>query len=196
MLSPREYELILKWKTQSIPKEIVFRGVRNAFAQQTKNFDQKDRKIKSLTQCGKFVEELFRKDKFVRESEGQELGGVGDSIINDIIDRLNRIIKSEKREIIRKEYIVARNKILNIIKSNVGDALESLKNIEAEFFDCLFQSASERERQEIIEESEGEVKKRARFMTEKARKESLLSFRNESLVRRLNISKIINYAQE
>ena len=196
MLSPKGYELILRWKMQSVPKETVFRGIRKAFAEQTKNVDQKNRKIRRLTQCRPYVEELIRKNQYVSESEGQNLGGVYDSVINDIIDRLNGIIKSEKREIIRKEYIVARNKILNILKSEVNETFKSLKEIEAEFFEGIFQSIPEKERQEIIEESENNIHKRARFMTEKAKKESVLSFRNESLVRRLNLSKIIDYAQK
>ena len=196
MLSPKEYELILKWKIQSVPKETVFRGIRKAFAEQTRNIDHKNRKIKSLTQCGPYVEELIRENKYLSEYQGQNLQGTYDSTINDIIDRLNRIIKSEKREIIRKEYIAARNEMLKIIKSEADETFETLREIEADFFEGIFQSISEKERQEIIRESEININKRSRFMTEKAKKESLLSFRNECLVRKLKLSKIIEYAQE
>ena len=187
MLSPKEYDLIVNWRARSVPKEIVIMGIRRAFE---KGFtDEHDRRqnFRSLTQCVTYVEELIREYK---SSQQSDLGGanyVDKDVVTSILDKLNRILISEKRDFVRTHYIKSRKRVLELLKEDRSDTYRVLKEIEEDFFENFFQSISEGDRKKIMQEAETNVSKRERFMIKRAQLESLISFRNELLIREFQL---------
>lgn len=190
MLSPKEYDLIVNWRSRSVPKEIVIRGIRRAFE---KGFsDDHDRKLnfRSLTQCAVYVEELISEYKSIQQTDLNEAKHGNEDMIQLTVERLNKIISSEKRESIRKHYIKSRKRVLDLLKEGEADVFNRLRQIEADFYEGLFQNMSGIDKKRLIAQAEAHLSTRERFMTERARGESLVSFRNELLTKEL---KLINF---
>lgn len=187
MLSPKEYDLIVNWRARSVPKEIVIMGIRRAFE---KGFtDERDRKrnFRSLTQCAAYVEELIREYKSSQQSDLSEANYGNKDVVTFILDKLNRIIISEKRDLVRKHYIKSRKRVLDLLKEDRSDIFRVLREIEEEFFEDFFQSISEGDRRKIMQEAEANISKRERFMIKRAQLESLISFRNELLMKEFQL---------
>lgn len=187
MLSPKEYDLILNWRAQSVPKEIIIRGIRRAFERGFIDDQDRRRNFRSLTQCAVYVDELIREYKSSREPDLNEVKRGNKEMILSAAERLNKIISHEEREAIRTHYIRSRKKILDLIKEGEADVFNRLRQIEADFYEGLFQNMSEMDKGRLIEQAEAHLNRRERFMTERARGESLVSFRNEVLIKELGL---------
>ncbi len=194
MLSPKEYDLIVEWKARSVPKEIIYKGIRKAFTELTDTEKEIKTKFRSLIQCAIYVEELFEKYRINHEDIANEVSTSGPDLIKHIVDRLSTTIKSEKRENIRKLYINARNRILELAHADEDDIYKHLKSIEENFYEDCFQSIPESKRKKIMLEAENNISRRSRYMTDKALNESLISYRNEILSKDYFITKILDYA--
>jgi hypothetical protein len=109
------------------------------------------------------------------------------------LDRLAKIINSEQRRFIREHYTEVRKKVSSLISSKDEDMFKMLENIEIEFYESIFRSLPKTEKERIITEATYMIGKRIRFMTEQARSESVLSFRNEILTRDYELKNILSY---
>jgi len=194
MLSPKEYNLIVDWRARSVPQETVYKGIRKAFSELKNTEKETKPKFRSLTQCAVYVEELFKKFKIDHEDKAPEVSAGSSDFLKDIVERLNETIKSEKRENVRKLYITSRNRMLRLPQADEDDIFIHLRKIEGDLYDDFFQSIPESARKKIMSEAKNNIIKRARFMTDKAINESLLSYRNEILIRDYCITKILDYA--
>jgi len=190
MLSSKDYNLILNWRKRKIPKEIVFKGIRNAFSTGLMEKKGADRAL-SLSQVASYVEEEIRNYRITAGDESSEAMDSGHKRVSGIIKRLNNTIKSEEREIVRSHYLRARNKLLELLHSKRDDIYEVLEEIEEDFYNDFFEALPDKEQDKINTEAELRVSGRARQMTEKARRDSLLSFRNELLRREYGLSNIL-----
>jgi hypothetical protein len=191
MLSSKDYDLILSWKKKKIPKEVVFKGISKAF-DQSFNKKSNDRFLPSLCQVVSFVEEVIGS---YQATIGMESSGELDSckvLIQKIVERLNEIIKSEKRGNVRGNYIHARKRILALINRDDEDTFKTIEQIEKDFFENSFQSLSQTERDKIMPEAENRVNRSSRFMTERARRESVMSFRNQILRKKYGLKNIVS----
>lgn len=194
MLSPKEYNLIVDWKARSVPKEIIYKGIRRAFTELTDTDKEIKPKFRSLTQCAMYVEELFEKYIINHKEKANESSASSPDFIKDIVDRLNKTIKSEKRENVRKLYINSRNRVLELAHADEDDIFKQLRKIEKDFYEDFFKSIPESKRKKIMLEAKNNLRKRSRFMTDKALDESILSYRNEILSTDYYIKKILEYA--
>ncbi len=192
MLSPKEYDLIMRWKSRGVPKEILFKGISKAIDNCNKKIG-KNEFPKSLIYCAYFIEEEIKNYWSMNENKSNKLDSKPNDFIEKILDKLAKLITSEKRENIRKHYIEARNKLSYLIDSKEEDIFKTLENIEDEFYESIFQSLLESEKERIITEAKDRISKRSRFMTEKARGESILAFRNEILARDYELKNILSY---
>ncbi|HWP92791.1 MAG TPA: hypothetical protein VNN20_11425 [Thermodesulfobacteriota bacterium] len=190
MLSSKDYDLILNWRKRKIPKEIVFKGIRNAFSAGLMEKKGGDRAL-SLSRLASYVEEEIRNYRITAGDESSEEMEPGHKRVSGIIERLNKTIKSEKRETVRGHYLKARNKLLELLHSKRDDIYEVLEEIEEDFYNDFYEALPEKEQDKINTEAERRVSGRARQMTEKARRDSLLSFRNELLKRHYGLSNIL-----
>lgn len=191
MLSPKDYDLILNWKKKKIPKEVVFKGISKAFDQ---NFSEKsnDRFLPSLYQIASVVEEAigsYRANAREEPSAGLDSDEV---VVQKIVERLNEIIKSESRGKVRGNYIHARKRILALINRDSEHTSKTIEQIEEDFFEDFFRSLSKTETDKIMLEAEDKGNRRSRFMTERARRESVISFRNETLRRKYGLKNIVS----
>ncbi|MGH7808473.1 MAG: hypothetical protein ACRENT_10325 [Thermodesulfobacteriota bacterium] len=188
MLSSKDYDLIVSWKKKKIPKEAVFRGISRAFGQRL-NIKSNDRFSPSLCQAVSFVEEARRSYQASTGESGGE-ADLHEAVIQKTAERLNEIIKSEKREHVRANYIRARKRLLTL--SNKGDEglFKIIEQIEEDFIGTFFKALPNNEREEIMLEAEDKAKRRSRFMTERARRESISSFRNEILRKKYGLKNI------
>ena len=190
MLSSKDYDLILNWRKRKIPKEIVLKGIRNAFSAGLMEKKGADRAI-SLSQVASYVEEEISDYRITAGGESSEGMDSGHKKIAGIIERLNNIIKSEKREMVRSHYLKARNKLLQLLHAKRDDVYEVLEQIEEDFYNDFFGTLPKKEQDKIKMEAERKISGRARQMTEKARRDSLLSVRNELLKREYGLSNIL-----
>lgn len=191
MLSPKEYDLILNWRSQSVPNEIIKMGIRRAFEKGFVDDQDRRRNFRSLTQCTVYVDEIIREYKSTRQPYANEVKRGDKEIIQSCVERLNKIISNEKREVIRTHYIKSRNKILELFKVDEADVFNRLRQIEADLYEGLFQDMSVMDKKRLIGQAEAHLRQRERFMTERARGESLISFRNELLIKEL---KLVNFS--
>jgi hypothetical protein len=191
MLSPRDYDLIVKWKMRGVPKEIIYRGINKAL-ENLKKRKGSDQFPRSLSECALSIEEEIRNYLSVKENKSSiELSR--SDLIEKVAGRLAAIIKSEKREEIGKHYIEARKRVLGLMNSG-KDIFKSLENIEQEFYEIFFQTLPQKEKERIEQMAEGLIdKKRKYLMTEKAHRESILSFRNEILRRDYELNNVFSY---
>lgn len=191
MLSPRDYDLIMKWEIRGAPREIIYRGIKRAI-EDLKKKKGNDCFPKSLGECVPFVEEEIRNYQSNRENKSVvEL--TRSEIIKKITGKLATIITNEKRENVRQHYIEVRKMILDLTDSN-KDIFKAIENIEEESYEIFFQTLPQEEKKRIWQMAEGMIdNKRKHLMTEKARRESVLSFRNEILRRDYKLGRIYSY---
>jgi hypothetical protein len=187
MLSPKEYDLIVNWRAKSVPKELVIMGIRRAFDKGFTDGQDRKRNFRSLTQCAAYVEELIREYKSSQQSVPGEANYGDKDTVTLILDKLNRILASEKRDLVRKHYIKSRKRVLDLLKQDRSDIFRVLREIEGDFFEDFFQSIPEEDRKKIMQEAETNISKRERFMIKRAQLESLISFRNELLIREFQL---------
>jgi hypothetical protein len=76
--------------------------------------------------------------------------------------------------------------------SNKGDEglFKIIEQIEEDFIETFFKALPNNEREDIMLEAEDKAKRRSRFMTERARRESISSFRNEILRKKYGLKNI------
>ena len=192
MLSPKEYELIMKWKSRGVPKEVVFKGISRAIDNYRKKIERSGFP-RSLIYCASFIEEEIKNYSYRSQTESAMIELKPNDFIQRVVNRLANLIASEKREMIRRHYIEARKKVSDLINLNDEGIFKMLEEIEEEFYESFFQSLPESEQERIISKAEEMISKRGRFMTERARRESVLAFRNEILERDYELKSIISY---
>jgi hypothetical protein len=194
MLSPRDYDLIGQWKKRGIPKEVVYKGINKALEDFRKKKGSGELP-RTLAYCVLSIEGEISNYRRITEDKLDRSETNKKYIIENIIQRLAEIIKLEKREKIRGHYIEARNMVCRLLtNSNEEDIFEPLDNIEEEFYETFFQTLPKGEKDRIKQMAESMIdKKRERLMSERARYESILSFRNEILKRDYELKNIISY---
>jgi hypothetical protein len=190
MLSSKDYHLIRNWRKRKIPKEIVFKGIRNAFSAGLMEKKGTDRAL-SLSQVASYVEEEIRDYRITAGDESSEEKDSGHKRLAGMVERLNNLVKSEKREMVRRHYLKARNKLMQLLHSRRDNIYGVIEEIEEDFYNDFFGALPEKEQDKIKTEAERRISGRARQMTEKARRDSLLSFRNELLKREYRLSNIL-----
>lgn len=184
MLSSKDYDLISKWKRRGVPKEVVLKGIRKGFSEGGGSRDHK-----GLSDLAPFIEDEI-KDHGVEVERGSE-GEDKEGIVRRITERLSAIIRSESRGNIKRHYIEVRKRVLGLLDSDIEEVFESIRRIEEGFYQDFFLTLPKNERDRIMMEAEERVGKRARYMTEHARRESVLSFRNDILKREYGLKSIV-----
>lgn len=192
MLSPKEYELIMKWKSRGVPKEVVFKGISRGIDNYKKKIERSGFS-RSLIYCASFIEEEIKNYSYRSQIESAMIELKPNDFIKRVVNRLANLIASEKREMIRMHYIEARKKVSDLISLNDEGIFKMLEEIEEEFYESFFQSLPQSEQERIISKAKEMIGKRSRFMTEKAHRESVLAFRNEILARDYELKSIISY---
>ncbi|MGH7799293.1 MAG: hypothetical protein ACREOW_01520 [Thermodesulfobacteriota bacterium] len=192
MLSPKEYELIMKWKSRGVPKEVVFKGISRGIDNYKKKIERSGFP-RSLIYCASFIEEEIKNYSYRSQIESAMIELKPNDFIKRVLNRLANLIASEKREMIRRHYIEARKKVSDLISLNDEGIFKMLEEIEEEFYESFFQSLPQSEQERIISKAKEMISKRSRFMTEKAHRESVLAFRNEILARDYELKSIISY---
>lgn len=188
MLSPRDYDLIVRWKRRGVPKEIIYRGINKAL----ENFKKKKgggQLPRNFLECAPSIEEEIR--NYRSGKAGIELSR-GD-LIEKIAKKLAAVIISERSERIRRHYIEIRRRVMDLANSN-EDIFRAMEKIEQESYEAFFQTLPQEEKKRIEQIALGMIdKKREYLMTEKAHRESVLSFRNEILRRDYKLNNVFAY---
>jgi len=190
MLSPRDYDLIVKWKRKGVPKEVIYKGI-NKTLLNLKKKKRNDLLPRNFWECIPYIEEEIKNYLSCRVNDSIELSR--SDIIEKVAERLAVQIASEKREKIRRHYVEIREMVLSLKNSN-ADVFKALGNIEEESYESFFQNLPQGEKERIEQMAEGMIdKKREHLMTEKAHRESVLSFRNEILKRDYKLNNVFSY---
>ncbi len=191
MLSSKDYDLIMKWEARGVPKEVVYKGISKAIEKLRKKTARSEFP-RSLVYYASFIEDEIRNYKNIQENKSDKIESKPTVFIQRILDRLAKIITSEKRDNVRKHYMETRKRVSDLLNSNDEDVFTILENIEKEFYESLFQSLALSEQERIISNAEGMINSRSRFMTERAHRESILSFRNEIMKKDYELIKIVS----
>lgn len=189
MLSPLDYSLIQDWKKREVPGEIVLKGINRAFSESGVQGKAAPRSIKH---CAGYVEACIEEycPPEREKTSGRKAGSsVPDS---DAAGRLAQLINDEKTPPVREYYTKLRKKLLAIGKNSGDMNVSGIIEIERESLEEFFSGLPEKEREKIGSAAEEMIKKRARYMTESAYDESLVSFRNEILAKKYGIKCIIS----
>jgi len=196
MLSSRDYDLILKWKGKSIPKEIILKGIRTAFSEGFQNQIHRKGFNPSLFRCKPYIDAYLAEYKKGIKPDYPNLEKKVDKkdYLKPILERLNKVIITEKRQNVRMEYIRSRNRLLDIIDSDVNDIFGEIREIEEDLFENVFQNISINEQNKIIVKAQDKVRNRSKIMSEQARSRSIKSYRNDILQKHYKIKKIATYA--
>lgn len=187
MLSPKEYELIANWGSRSVPKEIVMSGIRRAFERNVVGAQRRNREFRSLIECAPDVEELITKYGSGLENNLTETRRHDKTGVHLAVQGLNEAISSEKRGFIRKHYLKLRKRILELGEAGQSDVFGRLREIESDFYEDVFQNLSVTDQRQLIAKAEDQLSARKRFMTTQAHRESVISFRNELLIKELGL---------
>ncbi len=193
MLSSMDYNLIRDWRKRGIPKELVLRGISRAFSDRDKNEGAVSKRPKGMKQCAEYVEKCmidFGSGVSV-SAAGREEDLKPEGIVGEIAERLGRMIDAEKNKDLRDYYVCLRLKILSLNESGSGNYLKAIGELEEESMDEFFDKLPEGEKEKIILDAEDKIKDRARYMTNSAYRESLVSFRNEILGNKYGIKGVI-----
>ena len=191
MLSSKDYDLISNWRKRKIPKEVILKGIRKAFDERMGGLSD-NRLLPKLNGVAPFVEEAIKNYQISLGRESvSELESDKKDVIQQIAERLSTIIKSETREKVKRHYIETRKRILGLLNSDIEDVFKLIRAIEEGFYQDFFEALSKTEQNRIMMEAEQRISKKARFMTEQARRESVLSFRNEILKREYKLKSIV-----
>src|SRR5574341_1203534 len=131
MLSPKEYELIIKWKSRGVPKEVVFKGIIRAIDNYKKKIE-KSGFPRSLIYCASFIEDEIKNYSYRSQIESAVIELKPNDLIKRVVNGLANLIASEKREMIRRHYIEVRKKVSELISLNDEGIFKMLEEIEEE----------------------------------------------------------------
>ncbi|HSE82964.1 MAG TPA: hypothetical protein VLB01_00280 [Thermodesulfobacteriota bacterium] len=191
MLSSRDYDLIASWRKRGVPKEVIFRGISNG-ARSYRDKRGGERPLQSLVYLAPSVEDEIVKHWGDKKDKSSDPGLKKDGVIKKVVERLAGIIKTEKRERVRKQYVAARKKVMDLTRSEQGDVFREIDRIEAEFYELFYRDLTESEREGIKDRAESMISGRSRFMTARAYEESVVSVRNEILKKDYKLTGIIS----
>lgn len=191
MLSPIDYSLIQDWKKRQVPREVVLKGINRAFSESGTKSKGAGVSPRSLKHCATYVEKCIEEyGTPVRERKSKRESRPG-SDDTEVTERLERLIHDAKTPAVRDYYIKLRKKVL-VLDKDAGNLIPRVSELEAGALDEFFDGLPEKEREKIGIEAERMIKDRARYMTESAYAESLVSFRNEILTKKYGIKCIIS----
>ncbi|MEQ9618640.1 MAG: hypothetical protein RIG61_05665 [Deltaproteobacteria bacterium] len=192
MLSSMDYSLISAWKQRGVPKELVLRGINRAFAEAGGKNKPDAGVPKSIRHCAEHVERCVEGygPQTLENSPGNVRDVKFDGVLNETAEKLSGIIDAEKREELRNYYIDLRIRILRLRDSEKENLLKRINGVEEECMEEFFSGLSEGEKERIVSDAESLLKDRARYMTEDAYRESMISFRNEILANRHGIKSV------
>jgi len=190
MLSSKDYNLITNWKRRGVPVEIVLRGIRNAV--QSCGKEKNDAFPLSLSHFADSVEKEIAAYRRAKKDKSAVFKLNENEFIARLAQRLADIIKSEKRENIRRRYIAVRRRIMSLAGLKGADVFRKLDRLEDEFYESFFQSLPEAEKEGVKLKAENMIAGRIRFMTDRARQESLLSFRNEIIRKDYKLASVVS----
>lgn len=191
MLSSKDYDLIAGWKKRGVPAEVVFRGISNA-AEALKKKKGVCAFPLNVAGLAYFIEQEIALYRRTEKDKSPNTELKRDDLIAKITERLAVAIKSEKRGDIKAHYVRVRKRVVEITDSAKENIFGELDRVEEDFFEIFFRALPEPEQERIKLGAESMIAKRRRFMTDKARRESFLSFRNEILKKDYGLINIIS----
>lgn len=192
MLSSKDYSLIADWKNRKIPKEIVLRGINKAVTGWKEKEENRKKPIRSLKYCVPYVEQSIIEHGFVlRESDRQRAENEHVGIVGELLERLGTLMGSAQGE--SKEYYKElRERISKINEDEHDNVISRIYEIEEDCLNTLFATLPPDARVDISTEAEDKVKARAKYMTNDAYNESVLSFRNEIIISKFDIKPVMS----
>jgi len=191
MLSSTDYNSIIDWKEKSIPKEVIIRGIKSAFKNHSR---ARDKKLNSIYQCLPFIEQSISLYKISDKKNNSICDEVA---IDNLIERIKReiriAIKSQSNLLLKEELKKMESEIDKIKNLDENTFYIKLKEYDDKLLNKIFKKLTKMDADRIMSEAEKKIEKRSRYMSLKAREESLLSFRNQIIKDKFNLNSIFSY---
>lgn len=193
MLSSIDYDLIRGWRERDFPVDVVLMGIKRAFSDRGHRNGPGGGTIRGLRHCADYIESCA--DEYGVGTERRAAGGKNEAArvrdAESVPEKLGRLIESERNAVARKYYIDLRMSMLRQSASGAEGGGISAAEAEEQAMERLFGSLPEKEREKILRAAGDLIGDRARRMTEKAYRESLISFRNEIVSKKYSIKSVI-----
>jgi len=191
MLSSTDYNSIIDWKEKNIPKEVIIRGIKSAFKNHSR---ARDKKLNSIYQCLPFIEQSISLYKISDKKNNSICDEVA---IDNLIERIKReiriAIKSQSNLLLKEELKKMESEIDKIKNLDENTFYIKLKEYDDKLLNKIFKKLTKMDADRIMSEAEKKIEKRSRYMSLKAREESLLSFRNQIIKDKFNLNSIFSY---
>ena len=178
MLSSKDYYILSNYFQNNVSKEIIIKGINNAF--------NSNLKLKSISDCKNFIDELtsvFDKQNYYSESEKID----NKPFVLSFIDRFNQVVSEESNENLKNFYISFNEKVTELLEYENDKVFAKLDLLEKEFYDKFFDTLDDSEASNLINEAENMISNDSKFINDEVRKNTLIAFRNKILVERFGL---------
>ena len=191
MLSSTDYNSIIDWKKKNIPKEVILRGIKSAFKNHSR---ARNKKLNSIYQCLPFIEQSISLYKISDKKNNSICDEVAiDNLIEGIKREIRIAIKSQSNLLLKEELKKMESEIDKIKNLDENTFYVKLKEFDDKLLNKIFKKLTKMDADRIMSEAEKKIEKRYRYMSFKAREESLLSFRNQIIKDKFNLNSIFSY---
>lgn len=191
MLSSTDYNSIIDWKKNNIPKEVILRGIKSAFKNHSR---ARNKKLNSIYQCLPFIEQSISLYKISNKKNNSICDEVAtDNLIEGIKREIRIAVKSQSNLLLKEELEIMESEIDKIKNLDENTFYIKLKEFNDKLLNKIFKKLTKMDADLIMSEAEKKIEKRSRYMSLKAREESLLSFRNQIIKDKFNLNSIFSY---
>ncbi|MEM7009179.1 MAG: hypothetical protein AAF462_08610 [Thermodesulfobacteriota bacterium] len=182
-----DYSIILEWQNKHVPKEVVFKGINQAFEKEKQKGSSS---LRNLKRCQEYVEDSIKEYSPIIKNELKRAIDA-DQNLDHIVNRISSYIESSDQDKLKSYYTNLKEKFISNRSDTTENIVSLVSQIEKECNQYLFESLSEDEQSEIMTEAKSMIGNRTRHMTQAAIQESTASFRDEIMAGKFGIKSVL-----
>ena len=190
MLSARDYGFIRELGERSVSKEMVIKAIAYGFEQKRQRGAQEPRGLFNIRHE---IEDYLRTHSVERESKQatpRNAAFTRSNIIEQVLQRLDRIIVEEKREDIRGKYEELRRRVGETDGAGSANIYKQFDLLWRDFMGDVFSSLSAERQKQITDAALNKIPAKAKLYDEDARRKTLNAFRDEIVCETLGINNV------
>ena len=140
MVSSKDYHLIKEWMERGLSKEQIFKGIRDAFEQQTGD------KIRNIYDCKEHVEnsEIKLNKSELVENDFLE----SKSYINKLINNFDQLITKERNPNLLKLHNRCKSQLLKL-NADSKNLFEKINKIEEKYFNQFLEYLEQKDKSDL-----------------------------------------------
>ncbi len=190
MLSARDYGFIRELGERSVSKEMVIKAIAYGFEQKRQRGAQEPRGLFNIRHE---IEDYLRTHSVERESKQatpRNAAFTRSNIIEQVLQRLDRIIVEEKREDIRGKYEELRRRVGETDGAGSANIYKQFDLLWRDFMGDVFSGLSAERKKQITDAALSRIPAKAKLYDEDAKRKTLNAFRDEIVCETLGINNV------